>query len=68
MDVNLVFLCSNDTWTCVCAVGFLVLPAVLPLQSLAEDPLVASLFWLWRTGPDCYNLNGGVVVVGCHRA
>lgn len=64
MDMDLVILCGDDTGICVSAVGPLMLPAALPLRSLAED----RLCWLWRTGPDCYDLNGGVVVVGCHRA
>lgn len=68
MDMDLIVLCGDDTGTCVRAVGLLTLPAVLPLWRLAEDSLARDLCWLWRTGPDCYNLNGGVVVVRCRRA
>ena len=67
MDMDLVVLCGDDTGACVATVGPLTLPAVLPFWSLAEDRLICSLCWFWRTGPDCYNLNGGVVVVGCCR-
>ena len=68
VNMDLIVLCGDDTGACVCAVGFLTLPAVLLLWRLAEDRLAHDLRWLWRTGPNCYDLNGGVAVVRCYRA
>lgn len=68
MYVDFVIICGDDAGTCVSAVGLLMMPAVLALWSLAENSLIGDLCWLWRTGPDCYDLNGGIVVVRGHRA
>ena len=61
VDMDLVILCGDDAGISVCALGFMV-------WALARRSLIGTICWLWRTGPDSYNLNGAIVVVRCHTA